>query len=900
MLMSGSSGILVFAGDTYSCRPDFAMDPERWKRLRPLLEQAMDLEEGERAGYLKRLHAEDAELAVELDAMLNGDTRSVPALEARAADLAAPELSRLQDPEHDRIGSSIGPYRLVRLIGSGGMGKVYLAERAIGGSVQQVALKLMRSGLTGDNARERFYRERELLAQLRHPHIASLLDAGETEDGLPYFTLEYVEGLPIVEHAQMHTLDVTARMRLVFQIASALAYAHRHLIIHRDIKPSNIVVTPDGKALLLDFGIAKLSGTDAADGLTRTERRGPMTPEYAAPEQFRARPVSVATDVYQFGVLIFRLLSGRLPYRADPADAMAWAQAVTEQDPITLPRAAAMDGRDMQSITSGDLRHLQRQLRGDLDIVVRKALAKSPDDRYQSIDAMTADLDAWMQGRPVSAQRARWSYVAGRFIARHRIATTIAGMLMLAIVIGMTATIHQARRAEREARRAEATVQFMSELFQMAEPSVARDRDYTLREVLDSGVGRLQREYADERGQRGRLLGVLAEIYMNIGDNAAAETALQHAVHDLELDGRPQDLAMALRNSAILQIESGHADAALALLDRAGAQIGLRDAAYDPQRLAIAMTRGRIERSQGRANVALSIWSEAMPLAQRLDHGSDGRYSLPLLSLIATAQSDLGDHAAAVAAFERGAATCDTVFGAAHWRCVRMRGALGWALVGGKRDLERARALLEQAMADIAKLYGTDSLPYYTSRYNLGNLHSALGDHETARVHYEAAADGWSVKMGAGHPDVGWALSNVALQYVALGNHVQAREVLQRCADIFRAARPMLRRPLAEVLEQHARVADADMPAGLELQRLDEAYAVRLAEFPLGDISIARNRYQCALFAKARGEAASALRCADEAHTALQGLPDATSLRIKSLQADIDILRTASAAPVSD
>jgi len=866
------------------------MDPQRWKQLRPLLEEAMDGSERERADLLERLEREDAELAAELRGLLHGQTRPVAALASQAALIAAPELARMADPDRDRLGDRIGPYVLRRLIGSGGMGTVYLAERAIGGAVQQVALKLMRAGLAGGDARERFYRERELLAQLRHPHIASLLDAGETADGLPYFTLEYVEGLPIAEHARVHALDVAARMRLIFQIASALAYAHRHLIIHRDIKPSNIVVTADGKALLLDFGIAKLTTTGAGEGLTGTERRGPMTPEYAAPEQFRARPVSVATDVYQFGVLIFRLLSGRLPYQADPGDAMAWAHAVTEQEPITLPRAVVLahavapDTASTARDAATDLRHLQRQLRGDLDAVVRKALAKSPDDCYQSIDALVADLDAWMSGRPVTAKRARWSYLAARFLSRHRIAASIGMLLMLAILIGMAATVYQARRAEREAQRAEATLQFMTELFQMAEPSTARERDYRLREVLDSSVLRLRDEYADQRGQRGRLLGVLAEIYMNSGDNATAGKALEQAEDDLGHDGRPQDLAMVLRHRAVLEIESGHADRALALLDRASAQIGLYDETFDPQRVAIAGTRARIERSQGRADVARSILMAALPLAHRLDQRSDGRYSLPLLSSIATVNADLGHHAEAVSEFERSVATCERVYGAPHWRCVRQRNALAWGLVGSG-DYARAQPLLERGSEEIAALYGRDSLAYYSARYNLGNLHAGLKNWQLARDHYQAAADGYTRKVGADHPDVGWALSNVALQAWAQGRGEEARAVWQRCADIFRGARPMLRRPLADVLEQYAQSLPPDADFAEGMSRFDEALRLRELEFPNGDATIAYNRYRCALSAYQRRSTVVAARCLAQAEQSRAALPAAEAARLDEVRA---------------
>jgi serine/threonine-protein kinase len=269
--------------------------------------------------------------------------------------------------EEDRVGRQVGAYRLLRLIGSGGMGSVYLAERSDENLMHRVALKVVRAEAVSPAARERFERERQILARLVHPHIASLYDGGQTAEGQPFYTMEYVDGVPVTDYCRDCLHDVPSRVRLLIDVAGALACAHQNLVVHRDIKPSNILVDASGQAKLLDFGIAKPLG-EGAGAMTQTAL-GPMTPEYAAPEQFRNADVTVATDIYQFAVLCYRILSGRLPYRADPADAYAWSRAVAEEEPISLRRALTLDAQQSAPHTRQEMRRARRQLGADLDAI---------------------------------------------------------------------------------------------------------------------------------------------------------------------------------------------------------------------------------------------------------------------------------------------------------------------------------------------------------------------------------------------------------------------------------------------------------------------------------------------------------------------------------------------------
>ena len=333
--------------------------------------------------------------------------------------------------------AAIGPYRIVRELGRGGQGRVFLGERADGQFEQQVAVKLLRAGLDSPDAMARFRRERQILARLRHPAIAALLDGGVTEDGQPWFAMECVEGTSITAFCEAQGLDLAARLRLFVEVADAVAYAHRHNVVHRDLKPSNILVTNDGHAKLVDFGIAKPL-EDGTPAVTRTAARV-LTPEYAAPEQVRGAPVTAASDVYSLGAVLYELLTGERVHRLASYSPVEIAHVVCEQEPVAPSRAARKAGTP--------------RLRSDLDAIVLKALRKEPEGRYASVDDLIGDLDRYQRGLPVRARRGSALYRARKLVARHRVRFAI---LVLVVGLGgaLAALSSRARAAAREAERA--------------------------------------------------------------------------------------------------------------------------------------------------------------------------------------------------------------------------------------------------------------------------------------------------------------------------------------------------------------------------------------------------------------------------------------------------------------
>jgi serine/threonine protein kinase/tetratricopeptide (TPR) repeat protein len=426
------------------------LTPEIWQRIEPILDAALELPVGERAACLDRACAGDTDLRARVEALLAAAGEASGFLETPIA----AQLRAVRDSAPDVVvaagagsGERIGPYRVLRELGHGGMGAVYLAERADGQFDQRLALKLIRRGMAADDVLRRFLRERQILARLEHPHIARLLDGGLTADGRPYFAMEYVEGAPITRYADAHRLGIEERLRLFVGICEAVGYAHRVGVVHRDLKPANLLVNEAGEVKLLDFGIAKLL-QEGEEGATTGLGLRLMTPGYAAPEQVRGEPITAATDIHGLGVVLYELLTGHHPFRVGPGDTPSRVERrVCEQEP---PRPSARvlrreethhDDGSTETITPEAACHrrgvtpqrLRRRLAGDLDSIVLRALEKEPARRYPSADALAEDLRRHLARLPVRARRGTAAYRIRTFARRHRAGVTMTPLLALAL-----------------------------------------------------------------------------------------------------------------------------------------------------------------------------------------------------------------------------------------------------------------------------------------------------------------------------------------------------------------------------------------------------------------------------------------------------------------------------------
>ena len=425
--------------------------PERWKEIEAVFEKALDLPTNARTAFLEKSCNGDEELRREVESLLESHASAGSFIDERTLFISNEDLKDKE--EGVPVGHLIGAYRTVREIGRGGMGAVYLAERADEQYRKQVAIKLIKRGMDTDSVLRHFRNERQILAGFDHPNIARLFDGGTTDNGLPYFVMEYVEGLPINEYCAAHKISLVERLKLFREVCAAVSYAHRHTVIHRDIKKSNILVTSDGTPKLLDFGIAKIlqPGAGAEALMTMTGVR-PMTPEYASPEQIRGEPVTTASDVYSLGIVLYELLTGRSPYHFTSRSPLDIAREITDTEP-PRPSTAVVRGEEAKRNATG-IRN-SKALKGDLDNIVLMALRKEPERRYQSVEQFSEDIYRHLGNRPVLARRDTVRYRAAKFIQRNKLAVTAALLILVSLVAGLIATTWQAHRATVEKARAE-------------------------------------------------------------------------------------------------------------------------------------------------------------------------------------------------------------------------------------------------------------------------------------------------------------------------------------------------------------------------------------------------------------------------------------------------------------
>jgi serine/threonine-protein kinase len=720
---------------------------EEWARLEEIIDAALELAPEDRLAYIERTCGTQEQLRGRARAMLENAERAGTFLERPADTFAAGllreiavEAERGAPPDEDRLVATgrLGPYRLIRELGRGGMGAVYLAERDDEQYARQVAIKVLPAGPLSQGLRARFLLERRILASLEHPNIARLYDAGIGEDGTPYFVMEYVEGRPIVGHCDEERLGIRARLALFDQVCDAVQFAHRNLVVHRDLKPANILVSSDGVVKLLDFGIAKMLEGGQADGRTggpespetRTGVRI-LTPEYASPEQLRGEPVSTATDVYALGVLLFELLAGRWPYRARDHSLRSIEQAVLEQEP------------DSPSVATTRV-ELRRRLRGDLDNIVLTALRKEPQRRYASVQHLRDDIRRHLERRPVSARPATWGYRARRFVGRHRVGVAAAAVVAASLIAGLAGTIWQAQAASRQARRAEEVRQFVVELFQVSDPDQSRGDTITARALLDRGAARLDTALATEPEVRAEMLAVLGGIYRKLGLYDRALPLLEEAlaVRGDRLGSRHLDAAQSGADLASVLYEQGEYQRAEEVTRRSLAVRRELLGSEDTLVAASLTDLAAILNAQGKLAESESLYRAGLEIDRR--HGSQ--------ALIA---NDLGNLSVAL------------------WRSGKYAEAL---------------PLAEEALALRRRVWGEEHTDVATSLFNLAAVLSASGDYARAEKVIRESLAMRRKLLGGGHPHVGLTLNNLALLLQSRGRLKEAEEMHREALAIRRAA----------------------------------------------------------------------------------------------------------------
>lgn len=589
----------------------------QWRSVSHLLDEALLLPASERGRWLAELPPDQIHLRetlrhfLELHARIDGEAfLESPAQAPLDAITAAPLLSP---------GATIGPYRVIEEIGSGGMGSVWLAERSDGKPRRRIALKLPRMVWASDLS-ARLERERDILASLEHPNIARLYDAGLDEQGRPYLAIEYVEGSRITQFCQEQQLDPRRRIELFLQVLAAVQYAHTRLVIHRDLKPSNILVNRNGDVRLLDFGIAKLvedSRTESECDLVTATRA--LTPRYASPEQLRSERLTLVSDVYSLGVVLYELLVGQSPYPVSAKSRAALEIAV--MDGVVTPpsrRVASIGG-------TGDLQltgiRLSRTLRGDLDAIVLKALALDIHGRYASVEAFAADLRRWLDGQPVLASAPSKFTIVQKFVLRNRIAVSLATAAILMILTMTGVAVHQAQKATAESQRAAATRDFLIDMFEGANPELHGGREATVRELVSAAEIALYSSLDQQPIVQAEMLGSLVNVWLRLGDRERADRVLDKKIQALVSADEEAALVSSTIDKINLSLHIEKIDAAVRALEDLKKRKNISQ--LDPaDQVTLLWQEGWIKLHQGNLTEALSRFLEVENLARRLSNSA--------------------------------------------------------------------------------------------------------------------------------------------------------------------------------------------------------------------------------------------------------------------------------------
>lgn len=751
-----------------------------WACVEALFVQALEWPASQRAARL-RAACDDVALYQLVQELLAADARAGDLL----AELVADEAAAFGVDE--RCGHRLGPWAVQRFLGEGGSSAVYLATRADEQFHKRVALKLLKRGRDTAALISRFHLERHMLAGLEHPNLARLIDAGTTDDGLPYFVMEYVEGAPLDRWCDERRLGLRPRLELFRQVLAAVAYLHRNLIVHRDLKPSNILVTADGTPKLLDLGIAKLLDPQRVSADVRAaELAAPaMTPAYASPEQRRGDAITTTSDVYSLGVLLAELLAGRRP-RARPTVAREQQSA----DVPTLrhllhalePGAAGAD--EIAACRGLSVAALTRHLRGDLDAIVDRALASDPERRYASVDVFSEDLRRHLTGWPVAARGDRWSYRAGRFLVRRRLPLALAALAVLALVLTLAGLFVQSTRlqqardlSERQRLRAERVSSLLVDIFQVSDPDVALGRSVTARELLDRGARRVQSELSGEPQVQAAMLATIAKAYRQLGLYHEAAPLGEQALAVSRRAGDHAALGEALNELAVLRASLGQYERAEPLFREA---LALRRALYgdSDERVAAGLNNlALLAHDRGHYAEAARLYREALALDERLRGRHDPRTLTDLMNL-GLLEHDLGHDEQAERLLREVLAVREQRLGPRHPEVAAVLALLGRVLTSRQR-LDEAERVLQRALRLEQELRGGQHPDAARVLADLGAIARRRGQVRQAREHYRRAFDLQHERLGPDHPETAWTRVGLAETLLAAGEPAAAATTLK-------------------------------------------------------------------------------------------------------------------------
>ncbi len=770
--------------------------------VKQTFEDAASKPESERFAFLDEACANDAELRREVESLLNSLTQSGQFLEP-------PDEPTTMPHDNTLAGKQIGPYRIERIIGEGGMGAVYKAVRDYGQYQKNVAIKVVRGALWNEHILERFELERETLARLQHPNIAQLLDGGTTDDGVPYVVMEYVEGIPLDAYCDEHQLDISERLKLFRTICSAVHYAHQNLIVHRDLKPGNILVDATATPKLLDFGIAKIldaSQQVEASEMTRAGLRF-ITPEYASPEQLRNENITTKSDIYSLGVVLFKLLTGKRPYDFRNQLPHEISRAVCEELPqrpstVVLKETSRLGNENTEpkpeavsALRDTNPHKLSRQLSGDLDNIILKALEKDHEKRYGSVEHLSEDIRRHLEGLPVFARNATLAYRVTKFVGRHKPGVAAAATIILLSVGGVLATLWQASKATKEAAKAEQINLLLQEMLASADPAKS-GKDVTVVQTLDRAVERVERELVLQPEIAASVLHTIGETYLALGQYEKADRDLKHSLvlRQQVLGSEHEGIATVLHSLAFLaQLRSNHTEAD-SLYRRAIAMHRTMSPAPDNHLASMLSDYGTLLHERSENDKALQVLRESLEIFQGIGGNDSKEYAIALTNL-GSALKDNGQLGAADSVYRLALDIMKRTLGEDHIDVAQAINNFAFVLVNEGND-DEAEKCFRQSLAIRKKV---------------------LGDK---------------------HPEVALALANLAGLILKKGNLDEAEQLSQESLRLYRATVNPDNLRLSSSLVFLGRIANTKGNASRAEKYLTEALAIRKKVLPPGHYGI--------------------------------------------------------------
>ncbi len=750
------------------------MNHEQWEKIAIIFEEALKLTEPERTEFISDACGGDSELLEEVRSLIEADRNIPSVLQGQASD--AIHIQSLKNYE----GKIIGNYRILNQIAEGGMGSVFLAERADGQFEQKVALKIIKPGMNSTEIIRRFQFERQILARLQHPNIARLLDGGLTEEKLPYFTMEYVEGEPIDQYCDKKNLSLNERLKLFSDVCNAIKYAHQNLVIHRDLKPSNIIIKKDGTVKLLDFGIAKVFTEDDSPDQIALTRTGlyVMTPEYASPEQIRGESISTSTDIYSLGLILYQLITGEKVYEIKTKSPLELEKIICHTQPVKPSSAIklllAKNKSVAEQISKTHNNHpykLIKILSGDLDNICLMALRKEPERRYSSTEQFQQDIINYLEGRPVSARQNTVYYRTNKFIIRHKIGVISAFSIFLIAASLTTFYFIQLKeerdKAQIEAKKAEEVSKFLTNIFKLSDPYQARGETITARELLDRGAQKINQELSAQPDVKATMLKVIGDVYTNLGLFDKSEPLLKEALKiRKEINNNGIEEAKSLRDLGQLYTFEGKYSKADSLLSKALDIYAINSAKEDNDYGWILGDLAWVFKSRGNYSKSELYYKKAIEVLKK-DKESGNEDLLTMMNNFALELHEEGKYDEAEKMFKETLRLQKEIYGSKPHPEISTTTYNLAELLRDRGKYDEAEEMFKTSLAMDTKLSGSENPDVAYSLQGLASVYKIKGNFNEAQKLFFKVLNMRKKFLGDNHPDVAYALSNLGLLYYA-------------------------------------------------------------------------------------------------------------------------------------